>query len=185
MRENTIALYQQIVCAYNYGAGIDDLCEAFQRKPCTIYAALEVHGAALPQKSATSGKRAAAIAAYEGGATGPQIGKWLGVTRERVYQYLRPGNHISLRAERDKMVREALKTEQSALVATAREEHQAKLTAGMELVRGGLSYPKACRCVGLIFPGATLALAKVCRDAGIVNMNGRHRRFQRPHCPGA
>jgi transposase len=183
MARSDDVLYSQIACAYNHGADIAQLCEAFQRTPQTINRALKTHGVVLSGRYISKRgekcmeRRALAIAAYASGASVVEITKELGITRERVYQYLRPDNYISLKRERDKMARAVLESEQQSLVAAAKAEHKAKLAAGMELVRAGLSYPKACRQAGLLYPGAVQALAKVCQDAGIVNLNGRHRDF--------
>lgn len=112
--------------------------------------------------------------AYEGGENSQQLADRYGITRERVCQILRRSNAIEHRAERRKIIGQAIAEETEALRDAARAEWEEKIARAVELVKDGESLAEAGRITGLTRNKVNY-LSYVCKQAGIETKHGRWR----------
>jgi len=180
-RRRSIALRDaEIRAMLEGGATTADIMQKFELSRPGVYAVFKREGVS-PLLQETNGLRfhptykernAEIIQKYKDGATGEAIAQEYGITRERVFQILRPFNLPNLKAEQKRLAREAVEAERETIIAEMKASRAADIERALEIVRAGGSRNDAIRATGL----PVHLVHKVCGDAGLPNKHGRWRR---------
>lgn len=120
------------------------------------------------------------ITEYNSGVPVTVLGDKHNITRGRVCQILRPGNHISRLQERRRLAREELQNAADQARAEVKAKRERQIAEAIELVRQGLSIRQAAKQVtGVAHSLFANLVGSRCKQLGIQVQFGRHRSFER------
>lgn len=138
--------------AFESGSQVAEIAAKFGLARSAVYKALRAEGIALiiPSHGTADAqaRNACIIEAYKGGRSGEEIAQQHDITRERVYQILRPQNLTNLKLERKRVAREEAERERYAVRASLESERADMISRVVEILKTGGSINDAVRLTG-------------------------------------